>query len=418
MSHASTAFSPHPAHLLWRLLPQVGRRRALAYVTACLAPHPDKLPQLPTHGLAVGGELSRASGLGEGARLMLRGGEKLGLPVWPVDVRAPVGRQVTEVELAASTALLPGAPPPGTPLVMHVNGPMLPLAMLRLGRAMLRHRRIIGYWAWELPVAPPDWHAGLPFVHELWVPSAFTAGALEPLLPGRVRVVRPPLAALAQPRSHMDRAAFGLPDDAVIVLVAFNLASSFVRKNPLAAVAAFRAAFGDRSDRMLLLKVINPDHFPEDFATLTAAVADLPNVRIETRTMSPGDRLALMNAADIVLTLHRSEGLGLVAAEAMLLGKPIIATGWSGNLDFMDDNSAALVPARLVPPRDPRGVLQVAGAVWADPDIAVAAAHLRRLADDPAARGALGARGRAMAQARFGLDTLAEALRGIGVSVP
>ena len=413
MSHASTAFSPHPAHLLWRLLPQVGRRRALAYVTACLAPRPDKLPQLSTHGLAVGGELSRASGLGEGARLMLRGGEKLGLPVWPVDVRAPVGGNVAEVELAASVA-----PPPGTPLVMHVNGPMLPLAMMRLGRAMLRHRRVVGYWAWELPVASPDWHAGLPFVHELWVPSAFTAAALEPLLPGRVRIVRPPLAALAQPRAHMDRAAFGLPDNTVIVLVAFNLASSFVRKNPLAAVAAFRAAYGNRPDRMLLLKVINPDHFPEDFATLTAAVADLPNVRIETRTMSPGDRVALMSAADIVLTLHRSEGLGLVAAEAMLLGKPVIATGWSGNLDFMDNNSAALVPVRLVPPCDPRGVLQVAGAVWADPDIAVAAEHLRRLADDPAARAALGARGRRMAQARFGLDTLADAVRGMGVCVP
>jgi len=110
--------------------------------------------------------------------------------------------------------------------------------------------------------------------------------------------------------------------------------------------------------------------------------------------------------------------LGLIAAEAMLLGKPVIATGWSGNLDFMDDSSAALVPVRLVPPCDPRGVLQVAGAVWADPDIAVAAAHLRRLTDDRAARVALGAGGRRMVQARFGLDTLADGLRGIGVSVP
>jgi glycosyltransferase involved in cell wall biosynthesis len=418
MSHASTAFAPHPAHLLWRLLPQVGRRRALAYVTGWLAPRPDKLPQPSTRGLAVGGELSRASGLGEGARLMLRGAEQLGLPVWPVDVCAPTGPRVAEVSVSPSATPSPGTPPWGTPLVMHVNGPMLPLAMLRLGRAMLRHRRIIGYWAWELPVTPPDWHAGLPFVHEVWVPSKFTAAALEPLLPGRIRVVRPPLAALAQTKSHLDRAAFGLPDGAVIVLVAFNLASSFVRKNPLAAVAAFRAAFGDRPDRLLLLKVINPDHFPEDFAELTAAVADRPNIRLETRMMSPGDRLALMNAADIVLTLHRSEGLGLVAAEAMMLGKPVIATGWSGNLDFMDDSSAALVPVRLVAPHDPRGVLQVEGAVWAEPDIAVAAAHLRRLADDPAARTALGARGRLMAQARFGLDTLADALRGIGLPVP
>jgi glycosyltransferase involved in cell wall biosynthesis len=395
----------------------------LAYVTACLAPRPDRLAEWSIgalasadevpKGLAVGGELSRASGLGEGARLMLGGVAQLGLPAWPVDLGTPDGLCAAEVPQAVSAP-----PPPGTPLVMHVNGPMLPLAMLQLGRAMLRHRRIIGYWAWELPVAPPAWYAGLKFVHEVWVPSTFTAAALEPLLPGRIRVVRPPLAALPLTPSRLDRAAFGLADDAVVVLVSFNLASSFVRKNPLAAIAAFRTAFGTRSDRMLLLKVGNPDHFPADFALLRAAVADVPNIRIETRLMPPDDRLALMNVADIVLTMHRSEGLGLVAAEAMMLGKPVVATGWSGNMDFMDHGSAALVPVRLVPPRDSRGVLEVAGAVWAEPDIAVAAAHLRRLADDPAARAALGESGRLMAHTRFGLETLADALRGIGLSRP
>ena len=406
-------FKPHPIHALWRRLPAVQRRRAFARASAFLAPRPDRAPSIPTPGLIVGGELSRASGLGEGARLMLRGVERLGLPAWPVEVAAPVGGGTGEVACTDR-----GPAPAGTPLVLHVNAPLLPLALARLGRGLRRGRHVIGYWAWELPIVPLEWHAAVPFVHEVWVPSRFTAAALEALLPGRVRVVRPALAALPSPPSQVDRAAFGLPPDAVVVLVAFNLASSFVRKNPLAGVAAFRAAFGDRPDRILLLKVTNPDHFSQDFALLTAAVADRPNIRIETRLMSPGDRLALMNAADIVLSLHRSEGLGLVAAEAMLLGKPVVATGWSGNLDFMDEASAALVPARLVPSRDPRGVLQVEGALWADPDIGIAADHLRRLADDPIARTALGARGRQMAQARLGLDTLAAALRGIGMPLP
>ena len=110
---------------------------------------------------------------------------------------------------------------------------------------MLRGRRVIGYWAWELPVVPPDWRAGVPFVHEAWVLSRFTASAIEPLLPGRVRVVTPPVAVAPPEPSALDRAAFGLPDAAVVVLVSFSLASSFERKNPLQAVAAFRAAFGD-----------------------------------------------------------------------------------------------------------------------------------------------------------------------------
>jgi glycosyltransferase involved in cell wall biosynthesis len=377
-----------------------------------VAPRPDKPPAVDVAGLAVAGDLSGATGLGELARLMLRGVELLGLPAWPLDVGAPIGRR--NPELAAPS----GPPPPrGVPLAVHVNAPTLPLALIRLGRKVLRARRIIGCWSWELPTVPPDWRISLPFVHEVWVPSNFTAAAIEPLLPGRVHVVRPPLAEVPPLPSRLARADFGLPENCVIVLVAFNLASSFVRKNPLAAITAFRTAFADRGDRLLLLKVGNPHHFPEDFKLLQAAVAELPNVRVETRILPPADNYALMAAVDVVLSLHRSEGLGLVLAEAMFLRKPVVCTGWSGNMDFMDDESAALVPVRLIPPADPRNVLEAEGAVWAEPDIGVAAQHLRRLADAASDRAALGERAHAMAEARFGLDTLADALRGIGQNV-
>src|SRR5271157_2870902 len=109
-----------PLHRLWRLFPSRARRRVLARATALVAPRPDRVPPPARHGLAVGGELSRASGLGEGARLMLHGVERLGLPAWPVDVGTPVGRQVAEVTVPAGDP-----PPPGAPLALHVNGPVL-----------------------------------------------------------------------------------------------------------------------------------------------------------------------------------------------------------------------------------------------------------------------------------------------------
>ena len=216
--------------------------------------------------------------------------------------------------------------------------------------------------------------------------------------------------------SALDRAAFGLPIDAVITLMSISLASSFERKNPLGAIAAHRAAFGDRMDRVLLLRVGDPHHFPNDFAELRAAAAR-PNIRIDTRTLPAADHYALMAACDIVLSLHRSEGFGLVPAEAMLLGLPVIATDWSGNVDFMDAGCAAMVPARLIPAHDPRGVFMAPGAVWAEPDVAAAAAHLVRLADDPAVRRALGQAGQAAARARLGLEPLAAAVRGLGLPV-
>jgi glycosyltransferase involved in cell wall biosynthesis len=122
----------------------------------------------------------------------------------------------------------------------------------------------------------------------------------------------------------------------------------------------------------------------------------------------------LTNVSDIVLSLHRSEGFGLGLAEAMLLRKPVIATGWSGNMTFMNKESAALVDYRLIPAHDRRDVYF--GASWADPDQAVAAAHLRRLADDASARTALGARGEIEATERLGTGQLVAALRGAGLS--
>ncbi|HEY5300928.1 MAG TPA: glycosyltransferase [Acetobacteraceae bacterium] len=398
-------------HRAWRALPAAPRRRLLAGAAALLAPRIARPAPVAGGGVIVAGELTRASGLGEGARLMLRALDALGIPNWPLDIGPLLPAH--EADLAFTPA--PTRPPADAALVLHVNAPMLPMVLARLPRALTRGRRIVGYWAWELPVAGPEWRVGAPLVHEAWVPSAFTANALAPLLDGRVRIVPHPLAAVPPVPASMDRAAFGLPRGVVVILVAFNLASSFERKNPLAAIAAFRAAFGERADRLLVLKIGNPTHAPDDFARLAAAAAGAPNIKLETRTFPAAEALALTATADILLSLHRSEGFGLVAAEAMLLGRPVVATGWSGNMDFMDESSAALVGYRLVPASDPRGVYAVAGAMWADPDIAQAADWLRRLADDPALRARLGAAGYAAAQERLGGAKLADAVRALGV---
>jgi glycosyltransferase involved in cell wall biosynthesis len=358
---------------------------------------------LAAPGLAIAGEFSRASGLGEGARLMAEAVRRLGMPVWTIDLPPPVdGRS----EVAALASAIP---PFGVPLVLHVNAPLLPLALLRLPDAVTRHRPIIGYWAWEMPEVPPEWRPAARCVNQIWTPSRFTAAALEPLLPNRVKIVPPPMALVPPVASAARRSDFGLPEDAVVVLVSFNLASSFVRKNPFGAIAAFRGAFGDRSDRVLVLKISHPEHAPADFACLTQ-MAQAPNIRIDTRTLPPDDRHALTACADIVLSLHRGEGFGLVMAEAMLLGKPVIATGWSGNTDFMDSENAALVPYRLAPARDDRLVYR---GLWAEPDVAEAVILLRMLADDAAARRALGERARNSALRRLDGQHLVAALAGL-----
>jgi glycosyltransferase involved in cell wall biosynthesis len=388
-------------HRLWQLLPAERRRRFFATATAALAPHPDRTPPSAREGIAVLGALAESSGLGEAARSMHKAFESLGVSAGAYDTAT---RMTT-------------LPPPGAPLLIHVNAPVLPAALLRQPRALLRGRRVIAYWAWELPRVPPTWRPALRFVHEIWTLSRFTADAIATLLPpGSPIQVRSVPFPVTMPRpSALRRADFGLPEDAVIVLTSFNLASSFARKNPLGAIAAFRQAFGDRRDRLLVLKAGHTEHYPTDLETLRAAIASSENIRLETRDFPAADNHALTACADIVLSPHRSEGFGLVPAEAMLLGRPVVATGWSGNMEFMDATSAALIDFSLVPATDPRGIYEADGAVWAEPDVTSAANHLVRLADDPAARAALAERGRIRAHACLSFDPVRQAVRSLGL---
>ena len=381
-------------------------------MAALVAPRPGVPTNATPDGIIVAGELTRASGLGEGARLMLRGLAALGVRAWPLDIGRYLPAHRDDLPPPAASSDPPSA---DAPLVLHVNPPLLPLVLARLPRTLLRGRCIVGYWSWELPVVPADWQIGAKFVHIVWAPSRFTANAVADLVDGSVFVVRHPVAnGLLAPAPH-GRADFGLPEQAVIVLASLNLASSFVRKNPLGIIKAFRMAFGTRPDRILVMKVINPDHFPDDFAQLTAAAKGADNIRLVTETLLPEVALALTSVADIVVSLHRSEGFGLVAAEGMLLGKPVVATNWSATMEFMDEDCAALVRSRLVRAEDPRQVYEVRGAMWADADLRHAADWLERLADDPMLRRSLGEAARAAALVRLGTSSLAEAVTGLGV---
>ncbi len=406
-----SASALHPLHRLWRALPARSRRRLLSHGTALLAPRPDRPPPavVPERGIIVGGEIGRASGLGEAARLMLRGLEAIGVPAHALQAGLRVPGDPSDTDTHDPSGRLPA----GLPLLLHVNAPLLPAALLRLPRGLLRGRRVIGHWAWELPVAPPGWQAGTGFVHEVWAPSRFTAQALEPLLPGRVRVVPYPIAAAPPRPSALGRAGFGLPDAAVVTLVSFSLASSFARKNPLAAIAAHREAFGGRPDRILVVKTGIADHHPGDMALLRAAADNAANIRFETRVLPMADSHALTACADIVLSLHRSEGFGLVPAEAMLLGRAVVSTDWSATAEFLDAGCGVPVPCRLIPARDPRGVFEAEGAVWADAEVGAAAQALRALADNPGCRAALGAAARTAAQQRLGAEALRTALMSL-----
>ena len=370
---------------LWRQLPQHTRIKLQSELTRLIAPVPDHIAR-GGFPIGVAGLFSTAGGLGEGARLAYAALDEAGLAPTAFDLSTAFG----QAELSPSASrrtLVPGA---GT-LIVHHNGPFMSHAMCALGRTNIQGCRVIGYWAWELPQLPPIWRSGFRFVHEIWVPSSFTRDAVAAATDLPVHVVPHPVTAT--PGTPDMRRKLGLTQDALIVLNVFHTGSAFNRKNPLAAIAAFRRAFADTPDRVLLIKLID-NGADRARQQLDAAIAGASNIRIIEGALPQSDMIGLMAASDIVISLHRSEGFGLVLAQAMALGKPVVATGWSGNLDFMNERNSALVPCSLVPVHDPDGAFGVSDQEWAEVDFDHAAEWLRRLAGDAGLRERMGAAAR------------------------
>ena len=377
---------------VWQLLPRDLRREALFGAMAALAPRPDPDPPPPGAGpITVAGYFGALTGLGAAARRLASALRLAGFEVREADLTGPL-RQGP-----------PGPPPrvppgPGT-LMVHVNGPMIPWAMHALGRRAVAGKRVIAVWNWELPVLAPDWRRGFCFAHGVWVSSRFTAGAVEGE-PGAPPVSVVPYMVPEPDPSPLGRGDFGLPENAFVALSVFDAGSSIARKNPLAAVAAHRAAFGDRGDRILLLKTHGTETAGPAWREVVEAVSGAPNIRILDRGMDRRDLWALVLAADCFLSTHRSEGFGFGIAEAMRAARPVVATGWSGNMDFMEGEGAVALPYDLVPARDPQRTYDLPGAVWAEVRVPDAAAALSALAAaDPSRRAAMGGAARDAAEA-------------------
>ncbi|AGA32838.1 Glycosyltransferase [Thioalkalivibrio nitratireducens DSM 14787] len=332
--------------------------------------------RLPS-GVNVLGYLHAASGVGESGRTMLRALQAAGYPVAALDFRVgnvsrmqeepplePVDEQVYRINL------------------LHVNADQVPVAHKTLGAGFFAGHRNIGYWAWELPDFPEHWRSSADVLDEVWVPSRFCQEAIGRAL--RVPVLRIPHAIDLGEPPPVDRDTVGLSRDRFLFLFQFDLLSIAARKNPQAVLRAYRKAFGEQpKDVGLVIKLANAEHDPETLGELRRLAEDDPSVRLITGYLSRAQVIGLMNAVDCFVSLHRSEGFGLALAESMYLGKPVIATGWSGNMDFMNSWNSLPVRFRLQRLESSAGPYPK-GSHWADPDVAHAAECMRRLVDDAA----------------------------------
>lgn len=355
-------------------------------------------------GLNIAGFFRADLGVGESVRCMARAADAAGLSAALVDLKLHCINPLTDTTFAG--CLQEANPHPVN--VIHLDAPVSRDIDHHHGPGFRRGKYNIAYWAWELPEFPDAWVHHCAYFDEIWTPSRFTTEAIARKVP--LPVLTMP-HAIAFPRPAGDgRRKFGLPADKFLFLFLYDLNSYSERKNPAAVLEAFRRSGLAERGSALVIKVHNVERNPGDFARLREAAAALPGTTLITQTLARAEIYELEAACDCFVSLHRAEGFGLALAECMHLGKPVIATDWSGSADFVAAERACPVRCSLVTLDRNHGPY-AKGQTWADPDLDHAAWWMRQLHGDPALARRIGAAAQAAIAAELAPAVVGERYR-------
>lgn len=363
-------------------------------------------------GVNVVGQFRSESGIGEAARAVVAALDVAGVPVLPaLPPEASPSRQgvdfgVVSLEQARFPVTL-------SLLTAYETGPFVAAAPHHV-----RDGRLVGLWWWEVEDLPDFMAEAFAHVDAVWAGTEHVQRALQRSA-GEVPVERIRYAVRRPQPSGRTRAELGLPLDGCLFLTTFGFYSSMARKNPQGTIEAFLRAFPAASPGgpQLVVKTIDEEAHPAEFAELGALTQPHAHVHLLPGYADRAVMDDLLAAADVVVSLHRAEGFGYAPAEAMAIGGVALATGYSGNLDYMTEQNSVLVPATVVPIGADGGPYPPESR-WADPDLDAAAAAMRALAADPRRREELGRRAAADLAAGFSEHAAGESLVAALARVP
>lgn len=356
-------------------------------------------------GVNVAGYLRGGLGLGEASRLYVMALERAGVPIrtTTVDPRLPrvIGPRGQRAS-AKTTDFIDLETDSETPFnLICVNTPELPHFYAEVGVNFFEGRHSIGVLAWEVDKVPAEWDYSFELLDEIWVYSRYVERIFSeaaPFLP----VKRLPLPVVIRDREAVAPPDLGLGPGFTFLFL-FDFFSTLQRKNPLALIEAFTRAFRPGEGPQLVLKSYNGDYKPDRLATLQRAAGRRPDVHVVDQYVTAAEKDALMASCDCYVSLHRAEGFGLTLAEAMAQGKPVIATGFSGNTDFMSEENSYLVRYEVTEV-GPDGENYPAEGHWAEPDIEHAAELMREVWEDSAGAAAKAEQGRDDVLAQLSLE--------------
>lgn len=362
-------------------------------------PNPRRPRALADLELCIVGFFERPSGVGTAARGLAAAARAAGLRVATYDCDSAAELRNWNHAIAA----------PHTVHLLVLSPEALARVAVAVGPERLADTECFGHWPWELEEFPCRFQPVFRVLREVWTPSRFVEQAVAAC--ASIPVRRLPYAVEFR-NAAPARAAFGWRAEEFVALTICDLRSEIDRKNPRAALAAFDRAFARSEAARLVIKVQGADHDPAAWEEMLAAVHGRPQVQILSDVLDDERMDQLFASCDAYVSLHRSEGFGLCLAEAMAHGKPVIATDYSGNVDFVDRETGCPIGYRLVAAPCDRGPYP-AGARWAEADVEQAAQQWRHLAANRQVGARLGQAAARRIAERYSAAAIGRQLRGL-----
>jgi len=318
-------------------------------------------------------------GIGEDLRMAVAACEAADIPYRIVNIKP--GDEIRQEDMELKDRIEKGKKSPS----YAINVFIMP-GFDAISRLYMRHGDFvfngfynIGWWPWELATWPKAWHRAFDVIDEMWGGSEFSYQMYQGATSKPSSLM--PLAASVERAKTFTRKHFGLPEDTYLFLYVFDFNSHLKRKNPQAAIKAFQEAFSlkgakvkstsDVSKVGLVFKVMNTKQNNPDWLEFEKLIAGDERITVINKTLDREEILGLIKVCDAYVSPHRAEGFGRTLAEAMLFGKPVIATNYSGNTFYMHPELTLPVQYQLMPMKkgDYHFVEDEDGAVWAEPSI-------------------------------------------------
>lgn len=253
----------------------------------------------------------------------------------------------------------------------------------------------IAYWAWETDIFPKRFHAYLDLIDEIWVPSTFVKKSIAKVTDKPICVI--PHQIEIENDDSICFNALNLPEDSFVFLNVFDYGSTIARKNTLELIETFKQSFNETENVWLVLKALPNSSFSRDMYLVHTAISNHQRIILIEDILKQNELMALKKRCQVYISMHCAEGFGINLAQAMLLGKPVIATGYSGNMDFMNHENSFPIPFKLSKIKSSSKTFSPK-TIWAYPDMLEAGKIMRWVVENYESASKIAAKGKKFIQ--------------------